>query len=290
MDGETWLEYTESIELNRMNRKKFLAKIEYIDNKIKTINEPINYYLGGGYNEPYIPEGFRHIGVEDWNHGYTIIGQTTSVRNEFVWVPCVLTEEEQQQAKDEGDTVQIFQMKLDYPKTNGINVTGETIEASYIETSVGKYQGFYIAKYEAGIEGTTDNYRLSTRKPTNGTYKPLSQPNVGVWNYITKNEAIRVSNVMIDYSETGAHSTLISGAAWDTTLQWITNTVDATYATNSTGKGNYSGSIAVTSSNNNTAYSKNNIYDMAGNVFEFTTEKQMYHGVLDTPLYRGRIL
>ena len=77
---------------------------------------------------------------------------------------------------------------------------------------------------------------------------------------------------MINYEKTGVHSTLISGAAWDTTLQWITNTTDETYAEDSNSKGNYSGKIAVTSSNLNTSYAKNNIYDMAGNVREWTTE------------------
>ena len=35
-----------------------------------------------------------------------------------MWVPCVLTVEEQQAAQKNGESVQIFQKKLDYPKNN----------------------------------------------------------------------------------------------------------------------------------------------------------------------------
>ena len=44
-------------------------------------------YLGSGYNDPYIPVGFTHVGTEDWNSGYTI---KDSLNNEFVWVPCTI--------------------------------------------------------------------------------------------------------------------------------------------------------------------------------------------------------
>ena len=183
-----------------------------------------------------------------------------------------ITEEQKQEAQANGHTVQTFQKKLDYPKSSGLTVTGDTPEAEDIRTSVGNYGGFYIAKYEAGIPGTTQSVTEDHKTSTTGNILPVSQPNVGVWNWISRTDAITVSKKMIDYNEIGVHSTLISGTAWDTTLQWITNTVDSTYATNSANKGNYSGSIAVTSSNLTTAYSKNNIYDMAGNVYEWTTE------------------
>ena len=72
---------------------------------------------GGTYNDPYVPVGFKHT-EGTWNSGYTIIGETASIGNEFVWVPCVLTVEEQQAAQKNGESVQIFQKKLDYPKNN----------------------------------------------------------------------------------------------------------------------------------------------------------------------------
>lgn len=49
---------------------------------------------------------------------------------------------------------------MDYPKYDTLTVTGDTPEAEDIKTSVGTYGGFYIAKYEAGIEGETDNCKI----------------------------------------------------------------------------------------------------------------------------------
>lgn len=227
---------------------------------------------GGTYNDPYVPVGFKHT-EGTWNSGYTIIGETASIGNEFVWVPCVLTIAEQNEARSNGDVVQIFQRVLSYPKNSSIEVKEEMASADYIRASVGKYEGFYIAKYEAGIPGTNKSPTSNHKTSVAGDILPVSKANVGVWNYITINDAVSLSNKMISYEETGVYSTLISGTAWDTTLQWITNTTDSDYATTTIiGKGNYSKTLAVTSSNFNRAYAKNNIYDMAGNVYEFTTE------------------
>jgi len=64
-------------------------------------------------------------------------------------------------------------------------------------------------------------------------------------------------------------STLCYGVQWDAALRFIA-TKDATYPTNSDGKGNYSDSPVLTGANDN--YAINNIYDMAGNVSEWTME------------------
>lgn len=227
-------------------------------------------YLGEQYNDPYIPIGFRHT-EGTWNSGYTIIGETESVGNEFVWVPCVLTTAEQEQAKSNGDSVQIFQ-EIKTGKYMSSTISLISNASDKIKNSVGKYQGFYIAKYEAGIPGTTKSVTIDHNTSVSGNILPVSKPNVGVWNFISKTNALSLSNKMINYEKTGVHSTLINGTAWDTTLKWITNTADSNYAENSKNKGNNSGAIAVTSSNLNKYYSKNNIYDMAGNISEWTDE------------------
>ncbi len=66
---------------------------------------------------------------------------------------------------------------------------------------------------------------------------------------------------------------MVWGSQWDACMKWFLSQGGdkATYVTNSTGKGNYETTYNIpTGSNDN--YSVNNIYDMAGNVEEWTIE------------------
>lgn len=263
--------------------------LQTIAGKIDTIkvakedNTVIGPVAGGSYDNPYIPTGFRHFrGNGTWNDGYVIEEEATG--NQFVWVPCVT---DQSKVKS-GDTVVTFGKKTDTTKykPSSMTITGEEgTTASEIEASVATYGGFYIARYEAGISGTTENYSLSPKTATDGSVKPLSKPGCGVWNSISRANAITVSNCMIDTAKTGAKSALISGAAWDTTLQWIVNASDNKnnepnlgYDTNSTENGWYS-DISNSTRHLTGYYAVNNIYDMAGNVCDWTTENCTYSGV-----------
>ena len=255
-------------------------------------------YAGGYYDDPYIPVNFEHkVGTTvDWNAGYTIIGKTgtDNAGDEFVWVPCVLD----QSIVKSGDTVQTF-TKITTGKYNSYNnplhpsggtnpdIAAEDTTVAEIRTSVGTYGGFYIAKYEAGIVGDTDNFSLSTETATDGSVKPLSQAGIGIWNGITRANCLTVAKAMIPTS-TGAKSTLISGECWDTALAWITATADSSYAENSAGKGWYND---VSSSQiHTTGYygtNTNNIFDMGGNVWECTSENSFFED--DGDVYQGEV-
>lgn len=173
--------------------------------------------------------------------------------------------------------------------------------------SVNKNGGFYIARYEAGSttprtsgsEGAT----IYEIKSANGI--PTFIANQTPYIYITPDQAKRLAESM--YASSSFVCTLPTGAAWDRTLGWLINTTDKTLAeivVNSSGWGNYSdASFDVSSAAQystdygssynsvNVSYSKqpasgvllttgagqtrnvsNNIFDLAGNVFEFTTE------------------
>ena len=247
-------------------------------------------YAGGSYNDPYIPKGFKHTDGT-WNSGYTIIGETVSVGNEFVWVPCVLTETEKSEAKGKGDNVELFKKTMPQNLHDSSDPNwryfdsytgdlGDDLEGTEkIENSVGVYQGFYIAKYEAGIPGSDSSSLEDHNTPNSGEILPVSKPKVGVWNFVTLEEAMLLSNKMIDEVQSGVHSTLISGAAWDTTLQWIVNSSDNSadykeYDIKTGQRGNYNNKkIWVTAQQPYCA--ANNIYDMGGNVEEFTTEQMI---------------
>ena len=77
---------------------------------------------------------------------------------------------------------------------------------------------------------------------------------------------------------------MIWGCQWDAVMRWMYNSGDAEkkkYTYDSTGKGNYSGSKKATGSDS--AYAVNNIYDMAGNVLDWTIEAL----ITGNRVYRG---
>lgn len=174
------------------------------------------------------------------------------------------------------------------------NVKG-TAESISMYNSVKNNRGFYIARFEAGNPGTTK---------IDGTVKPLSQKGVDVWNNIpwggtnaseasdgltgndNANGAVKVARSMYTKSnECGVTSTLCYGVQWDAIMNYIDSnyyngncSVDS-FVVDSTGKGNYYDSdLALTG-----AYEQNHIFDLAGNVWEWTME--WYHSIFR--LYRG---
>ena len=163
------------------------------------------------------------------------------------------------------------------------------------EGSVNKYGGFYIARYEAGSE----NQRTSS-SGTEDTV--LSQANKYPYNYIKQTESITKAATM-NKGKTNVTASLINSAVWDRTLNWLeeTNAVTRAELFDSTSWGNYSNSkfsftgkystnyeanftdeTTSTEKPENRSYllgtgvteytKKNNIYDLAGNCWEWTTE------------------
>lgn len=192
-------------------------------------------------------------------------------------------------------------------KPNEANSTVGTTESIAMYKSVKDNGGFYIARYEAGIISENDengkpkdNYSLKTKTATDGTVKPLSRAGLGVWNNIAwggsssdtspndglpgndnANGAVKVARSMYNNPYTGnkntnttVKSTLCYGVQWGAVMNFIdsdyVNGRATGYVKNSTDKGNYSEEIATTGSSDN--YAVNNIYDMAGNVCEWTME------------------
>ena len=186
--------------------------------------------------------------------------------------------------------------------------------------SVNKYGGFYIARYEAGC----DNIRNGGDSIENVTV--YSQANKYPFNWINQTNSITKAKEIAS-GKNSVTASLINSAVWDRTLNWLeeTNAVTRAELFDSTSWGNCRNSkfnfIGKYSTNNGTNFTdvttstekpenrdyllgtgvteytkKNNIYDLAGNCWEWTTESyssslQVYTGGLysdfgfDSPAY-----
>ena len=120
--------------------------------------------------------------------------------------------------------------------------------------SVEKNKGFYVGRYE--LTG-------SVSSPTEVAGIPLASQNW--YNLYKACKGFTVEGVV--------ESRMIWGCQWDAIMLWMLDSDDTsvqTYVTDSTNKGNYSGSRINTGSNS--SYVVNGIFDLAGNCWEWTQE------------------
>ncbi len=221
--------------------------------------------------------------------------------NQFVWIPCTLdgasgsvqlgrytfsttdgtstlVQAGSDYAKDPADT---YYQELQ-TSTYG-NTTAKSLE-NFV-TSVGKNGGYYLARYEAGVTGdkTLDTTSLTGEKGTAPSTNWTGYTNGKItiksdqlaWNYITQNKAAEIARNMYPDTNKNITSDLVNSYAWDTAIVYIQR-----YGTNT----NYANQIGESTDDNlaNTGMTKLkstsvidvqcNIYDMAGNMSEFTTE------------------
>lgn len=222
----------------------------------------------GPFANPPVPNGFTHVGEETWDTGFTI---DDGNGNQFVWVP-VLAPVVQANGTLDGTN---FNSKFGRRRFQSVLFNASNYDEPYdatlqsITANVNTYGGFYIAKYEASQSAGGKAQSMANKTP---------------WASITIGTAqLKAESMDSDWgwNSSAVDSYLCYGTHLDTTLQWLIDSGAKTQAeieTNSASWGNYLDDIfsGTTARGNTGQWSQTcakGIYDLAGNVYEWTMEK-----------------
>ena len=158
--------------------------------------------------------------------------------------------------------------------TDGTNTTAKNLQDFIEKTAVNK--GFYIARYEASYgsgynsSGTDTATKFGNAKPlskvsTANSTSSMNYNNSGtLWNFITQPQAALVSQNMYK-NDKYVESDLINSYAWDTAIVYIQAMGNDNYANQTDGN-------RTLKNTGSTGDEKCKIFDMAGNLYEWTTE------------------
>ena len=247
---------------------------------------PAGFTVSGMVSESKVSSGLviykGDLSKADWSTGKDASGNDIKrTYNQYVWIPC--TEEEYKRtewgveadgsSKASKDETTLGSVTLsDYDKGNGI--TNDTLkeivnQISSEKNSVKKYGGFYIGRYEVGEGNVISQYK---------------EPSASlIWSKAYENaKNIDVGSASVSH--------LSSSYAIDTALNFIQNNSEfKTYAStrDNVNENWYDKRVTYTDANGasqikaegnatrlptGATTAKCNIYDMGGNVAEFTTE------------------
>ena len=184
--------------------------------------------------------------------------------NEFVWVPA---------------TVSTYIKDTSFPSYNNIKPTGDDTLPNGITnetTDVKKYGGFYIGRYEAGVPENQSSIDGESSSTSDVKGVPVSKKDATVWSNINYTNAKANAESMInnEYVQTG----LLTGTAWDTVCHWIKSDDELkdsrTYGNynNSEAPANVKGYGTKQVAGYSDKWMVKNIYDLAGNVWEWNSE------------------
>ena len=271
--------------------------------------------------KPYLPKGFRQVSGTTLKNGLTI---QDSTGNQYVWIEVPMTAEVYSTAgleiteftEDEYTAIETdlhtytndyrdgTDYKDEYYSKSATGLTSEQYTQLKQKMLKSVYQngGFYIGKYETGIEDAPKTYGSSSTAPTE---TPVIKPNAYPYNNITCSQAQTLATTKM---KSGDRTTsLLFGVQWDLVMKYLETkgTAQADLKTDSTSWGNYSNSVwnitnanlkynsisdkgwtwttateksktsseyILLSTGASESFSKMGIYDLAGNVWEWTLE------------------
>ena len=253
-------------------------------NNFVTKNTEVTY-PGGNV---WIPEGFR-ISKDSAStvQGGVVIEDKD--RNQFVWVPVATLADYKRTAystnvaTEETDTA-TNSIKINYSSSKNSEYFTEALPEDE-KTSVERYKGFYIGRYEAGDK---ENTEAKTLRSSNDVTKTVTiKANQAPYNNVTKTQAISLAEGFATKQGYKAKTKLVSSYAWDTTIEFIQK-VNSDYGSSSE-EGNYYNTTFSYTDITGARQTKEksspvlvptgqttpvcNIYDMGGNVFEWSNER-----------------
>ena len=282
---------------------KYEMKISDIDVGEITYETSYTIFKDVNGEQVPIPEGYIVSENSDENIVNKGLVISDSRGNEYVWISCtvdsssnklqykrtewVVEKDGTDNSRAIKDELTLKDIDVTYSKTDTDNGINEEISKEIVaqinaeKESIKKYGGYYIGRYEVGKDNKT------------AVIKAEQEPYVNIkWS-----KAYELAKG-IGGGE-GATTYLCSSYSWDTAINFIQNTTGKNYATSIIGfNGNWKSQEVKDSSGKvikpvNTAQRLNtglttalcNIYDMGGNVGEFTTE--LNPGTSETVVLRG---
>ena len=235
---------------------------------------------GNGGTVP-LPNGFYYVGgdistglVISDKQGDTMNASGTSMGNQFVWIPVASEADIERtnfdtNGKPTTDAPAAGRNVTDCTEPYANGYSTEASEYNTMRAQVLKYGGFYIGRYEAGINSTTLRTKVTTAQTV------VCKKGVAPYNYVPWGKAMDdesevegksgavylAKNFASQHNYTSVTSTLTYGCEWDAMCRYIG---DSQRTTPKKSRPELTGSVS-------TDVSKN-IYDLAGNCCEWTME------------------
>ena len=251
-------------------------------------------------NQVVVPAGFKVVNKDaNVTDGIVVedVSHTATAGSQFVWIPVGEVVKEIKDGVKSTETITLSRYTFADDNVGTPTDQGsKTIDSYYTEVNTSTYgnttakenieseesgfrksakenHGYYIGRYEARDKDATETRTSSSNK----TNQVVCTANNYVYNYVKHQEAATLSRAM--YKDSNFESDLMNSYAWDTAvyfLQKFDNRANKASLKPYSQQTSLNNSLASQGTNSLEEINKQdvicNVYDMASNCFEWTTE------------------